>query len=199
MMAFFMHYYKKSSRLRAHLFLFIFLLVAGFASAEEYSALTIKNADFIEKNAHYRLLTNVEISFGPSVEAALNKGFELAYVLEFQLFRPRKYWFDDEVVTISRPIKLSYHPLSRQYLFSQSGQQQTFSSLEAVKGAFAELTPEPVFAKNILDETETYHAAVKVRLDYKKLPNDLRAEIDDAPEWQMTSQRYQWVPLFFKQ
>ncbi len=199
MMVSFMLYYKKYSRWLANLALLALLLCTNVVVAEESSVLTIKNANFIEDNEHYTLLTSVAIQFGPSVKAALNKGFKLAYVLEFQLFRPRKYWFDDEVVTISRPITLSYHALSRQYLLSQSGQQQTFSSLEAVKSAFAKLTPEPVFAKNILDKTQTYHAAVKVRLDYKKLPNDLRAEIDDAPEWQMTSQRYQWVPLFFKQ
>lgn len=199
MMAFFMHYFKKYSQLLGCLGFLVLVLCASIASAEDSSVLMIKNANFIEDNDHYTLLTSVDIQFGNSVKTALNKGFKLAYILEFQLFRPRKYWFDDEVVTISRPITLSYHALSRQYLLSQSGQQQTFSSLEAVKSAFAQLTPEPVFAKNILDETQTYHAAVKVRLDYKKLPNDLRAEIDDAPEWQMTSQRYQWVPLFFKQ
>lgn len=199
MTAFFMRCYKKSSRILQHLVLVLILMATGLASAEDHTVLTIKNANFIEDNAHYSLLTNVDITFGPSVEAALNKGFELSYVLEFQLFRPRKYWFDDEIVTTSMPIKLSYHALSRQYLFSQSGQQQALSSLEAVQAAFADLTPEPVFAKKILDDTQTYHAAVKVRLDYKKLPNDLRSEIEDTPEWQMTSQRYQWVPLFFKQ
>ncbi len=190
---------KSGSRWLAHLGLLILLLCSSVVSAQDSPVLMIKNANFIEDNEHYALLTNVAIEFGPSVRAALNKGFKLAYVLEFQLFHPRKYWFDDEVVTISRPITLSYHALSRQYLLSQSGQQQTFSSLEAVKSAFEKLKPEPVFARNILDNTLIYHAAVKVRLDYKKLPNDLRAEIDDAPEWQMTSQRYQWVPLFFKQ
>ena len=194
-----MHYCKNISQWLVSLSLMLLLAYSNVIAAQENPVLSIKNANFIEDNSHYSLLTNVAIEFGPSVKAALDKGFKLSFVLEFQLFRPRQYWFDDEIVTISRPITLSYHALSRQYLLSESGHQQTFSSLEAVQKAFEQLTPEPVFSKNILDKTETYHAAVKVRLDYKKLPNDLRAEIDDSPEWQMTSQRYQWAPLFFNE
>jgi len=193
-----MHYYKKYSVYLIGLIISMCLLMPTIAQAEKPQNLKIVNANFIESKQAYRLFTEVNITFAQAVRNALKKGFELSFIQEFQLLKPRKYWFDDEIITIVRPITLSYHALSRQYLLMVAGQQQTFSSLEAVKSAFAHLEPEPVFHHNILDKAIRYRAVVLFRLDYKKLPNDLQSEADDLDDWHLTSQRYEWTPLFFK-
>jgi len=111
-----MHCCKNISRWLVRWGLLLLIAHSSVVIAQENPVLMIKNANFIEDNAHYRLLTSVAITFGPSLKAALVKGFKLSYVLEFQLFRPRKYWFDDEVVTIAKPSMLSYNAIDRKDL-----------------------------------------------------------------------------------
>lgn len=178
--------------------LLIILLVTGQLNAQENSYIKLTNANFIEDNQQYTLTAEADVAFSDAVQAALKKGFKLNFVLEFQLLTPRKYWFDDEIITQATPIVLSYHAVSRQYILSQMGQKQTFSSLASVEAAFTHLQPVPAFKQALLSSDETYHAVVLLRLDYKKLPQDLYAEDKDSGQWKLTSQRYTWAPLFFK-
>lgn len=197
MMVFTMPFCKKFRRWLLLSGLVLLALFSSMVLADEGQALKIKNANFVVDNQHYSLLTEADIQFGPAVDAALKKGFKLHFVLEFQLVIPRKYWFNDEVVTMTKPIQVSYHSLSRQYLFSQAEKQQTFSSLAGVQEAFANLAPEPVFSQSILQKDQQYHAVVLLRLEYKKLPKDLQDEVDVLADWRLTSQTYKWAPLFF--
>ena len=72
----------------------------GFAN----NKMLIKNAELLALDDDYFLNANIEVKFGDEIEQTLLKGFELNFILEFQLASPRQYWFDDEIVTITYPI-----------------------------------------------------------------------------------------------
>ncbi|MEQ1767704.1 MAG: DUF4390 domain-containing protein, partial [Methylotenera sp.] len=80
------------------------------------SSLNIKRAEIQAQEDAYVLNADVDMKFSEKIEEAISKGFELNFLIEFQLAKPRKYWFDDEIVTVTQRVALSYHALSRQFL-----------------------------------------------------------------------------------
>jgi hypothetical protein len=197
MMVFSMHFYKKYN----HFFCFVFLAsLLGLLPLRAYAEnlLLIKNAELIAQDEVYELNANVEAKFGKALEEALLKGFELRFILEFQLASPIKYWFDDEIVTITYPIVLSYHPLSRQFLITQNATQKSFTSLTELAQEFTNLRHIPVIKKSEVEKGENYKALLLIRLDQKKLPKAIQEESQNDTTWEMKSQLFEWVPTVLK-
>ena len=162
------------------------------------NSFVIKTAEIVANEDSYLLNSDVEVKFNTDFEEALNKGFEFNFLIEFQLVTPYKYWFDDEIVTVTNKITLSYHALSRQYLLVRGDQQKAFASLEEAKADLGQIRDLKVFTKNEVSKGEPYNAALLIRLDHSKLPKALLEEAESADEWKMISQRFEWVPNLFK-
>jgi hypothetical protein len=153
-MAYFMRFYKKIS------FLWMLALFLGTASLAfaAVSSIQIKSAELQLQDEYYSLSADVDIGFDNEIEEAINKGVPLNFLVEFQIVSPRQYWFDDEIVTISQIVTLSYHALSRQYLVNRGLHQKSFESLSEAKQELAQLSDWKVAEKSLLEKNETYKA-----------------------------------------
>lgn len=171
------------------------LFFAGYILAAS-SYLNIKAADLVPADDAYALSAVLDINFSSVVEEALNKGVPLTFLIEFQVVSPRRYWFDDEVVTASTRVMLSYHALSRQYLINRESHQQAFSTLHEAKEDLSRVRDWVVLEKALLKKGEAYNAALRVRLDHSQLPKPLQVEALGSENWEMVSQRYRWTPAF---
>lgn len=160
------------------------------------SNLLIKSAELQPVDDAYVLHANFDVNFSAVVEEALNKGIPLTFLIEFQVVSPRRYWFDDEVTTVSTQVVLSYHALSRQYLVNRENHQDIFTSLQEAKEDLAHLRDWMVLEKSLLKKGEPYAAALRIRLDQSQLPKPLQVEAMGSESWNMVSQRYRWIPVF---
>lgn len=195
MTGFFMHYCKKTNFLSSvSLFLFIFAFCFITLAWAADSSLHIKSAELLPVDEAYILDADFDVNFSSEVEGALSKGVPLTFLIEFQIVSPRRYWFDDEVVSASRQVTISYHALSRQYLLNQNNHQQTFASLQDAKEELSHLRGWPVVDKALLKKGEIYHAALRIRLDQSRLPKPLQVDAIGSEDWNMVSERYRWAP-----
>jgi len=190
MTVFSMHYCKK---IKYFLLLGLFLLFASTAMASN-SSLIIKSAELVAQDDAYTLNADLDIKFSPKIEVALSKGFELHFLIEFQLSKPQKYWFDDEIVTVTHTVALSYHALSRQYLVMHGEQQKTFVRLDEAIDDLSDISGLKVFQKSEVEKDEVYKAVLLMRLDAKKLPKALRGDTISSDDWKISSQRFEWMP-----
>lgn len=190
-MAFSMHFYKK---VKHFLCFFVCVLVAQSAFASNTS-LTIRTAELVAVDDGYVLNADVDMKFSAKVEEAISKGFVLNFLVEFQLAKPRKYWFDDEIVTVVHALALNYHALSRQFLVTRGDQQKAFVRLDEALDDLSDISGLKVLKKSEIDLDEPYKAAILMRLDTKKLPQALQDVANDG-DWGMRSQRFEWVPNF---
>jgi hypothetical protein len=183
MMVYFMPYYKSAKRFLAYIFLIFLTLSIAFSPIVNAasSGIHIKSAELLAGDESYSLSTDFDISLSPVIEDALNKGVPLTFLLEFQLSSPRKYWFDDEIVTQTQFVTLSYHALSRQYLVNRSGHQQSFSNLQQ--------------AKDDISNIKAWAVVDKKRLDQTKLPKPVQVEAIGSDDWSIASERYRWTPV----
>ncbi len=190
-MAFFTRYCKKTSLLFCLSLCLSLLCTPALVRAAD-SSIQIKSADLQLQEEHYVLNADVEIDFDEAIVAAINKGVLLNFVIEFQVVSPRKYWFDDEIVTTSSSVTLSYHALSRQYLVSRGAHQKSFETLSEATQELAQLVDWRVFDKSLLDKAGVYNAALLIRLDQSKLPKAIQVDAIGSEKWNLISHKYVW-------
>ena len=184
-MASFMRFCKKIS-------VFFALLLACAWAVSASSSIVIKNADLKLVDDTYVLSADSDVSFDESIEEAINKGVPLNFLVEFQVVSPRKYWFDDEIVTTTTNFTLSYHALSRQYLVSHNGHQTSYETLSEAKLELEQIDDWKVLEKSLVDKSGVYRAALLMRLDQSKLPKALQVEAIGSENWDLKSQKFEW-------
>ncbi len=103
------------------------------------------------------------------VEVATN-GVPLYFVVEFELTRPRWYWFDEKAAAKRIQLRLSYHALSRQFRLSTGVLQQNYATLEEALNVLRRVRNWLVVERTAGLSDATYEAAVRMRLDGAMLP-----------------------------
>jgi hypothetical protein len=189
MTAYFTRCYKSTS-------IALLIISATFAfmgNAFAGNNIQIKSALLNAHDDFYSLSADVEMRLDSDIEEAVNKGVPLNFVVEFQIVSPRQYWFDDEVVTATQNITLSYHALTRQYLVNRGKHQQSFESLNEAVRDLANVSEWKVADKPLLVKGETYNAALLIRLDQSKLPKAIQVDAIASEKWNLSSQKFEWA------
>ena len=174
------------------------LLCAALQVVASSSSLRIRSANLITFENDVLLNADAEINLSTEMEKAIQKGFAFNFLVEFQLLKPREYWFDDEVATTVQSVSLSYHALSRQYIVMRNDQQRTYPTLDAAIEDLSVIQDMKVFEKSDMEKSEQYQAVLLMRLDHKKLPKALQVEGVASNDWKLSSQRFEWTPNILK-
>jgi len=158
------------------------------------NSLIIKTAEINSQFEAYFLNADFDLSFNDDLDEAIRKGIPINFVIEFELKKPRKYWFDEEVAKKTKEILLSYHALSKQFILAESENRLiAFDNLTQAKNELKRIKNWRIFDKSQIDDTEKYSAYLVVKLDQTKLPKQLQADITSNQEWQLASKQFQWT------
>ena len=176
--------------LAALLFAFQWLVLAPAALAE---GITPVRASVVPGPDGYRLDAEFDIQFSPRLEEAVNRGVALHFVVEFELSKPRWYWFNEKPVHLSRTYKITYTPLLRQYRLSSGAAYQNFNHFEEVVGALSRVRGWPVAEGGALRKQDEYEAAIRMRLDTTQLPKPFQLNAVASDDWNLASDWYRWT------
>ena len=188
----FMHCLKK---IKLSIF-FSFWMILFFSSSTiaADNSLAIKNAEINSQFEAYFLNADFDLSFNDDLDEAIRKGIPINFIIEFELKKPRKYWFDEEVAKKTKEILLTYHALSKQFILSESENHLiAFDNLTQAKNELKRIKNWRIFDKSQIDDTDKYSAYLQVKLDQTKLPKQLQADITSNQEWQLASKQFQWM------
>ncbi len=100
----------------------------------------------------------------------VTNGVPLYFVVEFELTRPRWYWFDDKAAAKRLQLRLSYHALSRHYRLSTGVLQRNYASLDEALNVLRRVRNWQVVERGVSLADANYEAAVRMRLDLTLLP-----------------------------
>jgi hypothetical protein len=106
----------------------------------------------------------------PRLADVVANGVPLYFVVDFELGRRRWYWLDEKAASNKLQLRLSYHPLSRQYRLSTGLLQQNFASLEDALNVLKRVRSWLVVDRTVSFYDADYEAAVRLRLDTTLLP-----------------------------
>jgi len=111
-----------------------------------------------------------EFELTPRLADVVANGVPLYFLVEFELGRRRWYWLDEKAASRKLQLRLSYHPLSRQYRLSTGLLQQNFASLDEALKVLKRVRNWLVVDRTVGFYHADYEAAVRLRLDTALLP-----------------------------
>jgi hypothetical protein len=123
-----------------------------------------------------------------TLEDALNGGVPLYFVVEFELFRARWYWFDERRAATSLTYRLSYSPLTRQYRVARGTLALPFDSLGAALASLRRVSRWTVFERSALTPGSRYSAQLRMRLDTAQLPRPFQIGALTGRDWTLASE-----------
>jgi len=116
------------------------------------------------------LAADFAFELNPRLAEAVTNGVPLYFVVEFELMRPRWYWFDEKAAAKRIQLRLSYHALSRHYRLSTGVLQQNYPTLEEAMNVLRRVRNWQVVERSASLADANYEAAVRMRLDGTLLP-----------------------------
>lgn len=171
-------------------------LLASFAIGAVHAGIEIRSAELNPTDDGYLLDADYKIDLNPTLEEALNKGVALFFELEFELTRPRWYWFDKKITGLKTQYKLSYNALTRQYGLIGAGAFHNFTTLQEALSALSRVREQRVLEKDVLDPATRYVAALRLQLDVSQLPKPFQLEALANRGWTLDSDWHRWtVPI----
>ena len=141
------------------------------------------------------LRANAHVDLPAIVQAGLDNGVPLTFILRLRVTEPRSYWLDKTVLDIQRQYILTYYELTRHYRVSalESGISRNYRSLSSALDGLGQLEPITVdLAPAALNQAQDtrLNASVEFRLSKSALPLPLRPIM--RSNWTLVSEAYQW-------
>jgi hypothetical protein len=129
-----------------------------------------------------------EFDLTPRLADVVVNGVPLYFRVDFELTRPRWYWFDETTANRRLQLRLSYHALSRQYRLSSGLLQQNFASLEEALNVLKRIRNWLVVDRGVPLSGGDYEAAVRMRHDTSMLPKPFQLSALTGRELHLESQ-----------
>ena len=167
--------------------------------AEGDAGIQLSNVTLDTQNSRLHLQADARVRLPPTVQAGLDSGVPLTFVLRLKLLQPQRLWFDTTVMDIARHYTLTYYELTRHYRVSElesdiSRNFRSLSSALAGLGDMAAITvnlePEQ---RQVLFEAKSEDAlqgSLVMRLSKSALPLPLQPIIRSS--WTLVSEEYRW-------
>ena len=172
------------------------LLALWFAGAAVLPAhgqgIEVRKATVTAAEDAYVLEAQFDIALTNTLEEVLNKGVALYFLLEFELIRPRWYWFNDRVMQIRQEYRLSYNALTRQYRVGVGNLHQNFGSLAEALEVMSQVRRRQEVDPGTLRKDTTYMAGLRLRLDTSQLPKPFQLNALGSRSWYVGSDWYYW-------
>jgi hypothetical protein len=178
-------------RARLQLGAFVFLL-ATLIPAVAAEGISVRSASIVPDDDGWQLEAQFDVQFSPRLEEAVNRGVPLYFVVDFELSRPRWYWFDEKPIKVSQTYKISYTPLLRQYRLSVGNAYQNFTRFEEVTRVLSRLRGWHVADRGAIKKDGTYQAGLRMRLDAGQLPKPFQLNAIASSDWTLASDWHRW-------
>lgn len=170
--------------------LWFFLAVPGPAYA---GGIEVKSAALTTSDEGLVLQAEFGITLTQTLEDALNKGLSLYFLLEFDLTRPRWYWFNDKVISIEQQYRLSYNALTRQYRIGAGSLYQNFATLAEALDVMSRVRRREEIEAGAISKDTAYTAALRLRLDVSRMPKPFQISALGSREWNIGTDWHRWT------
>jgi hypothetical protein len=168
-------------------------LAVTFTGAASAQGIEVRKPTVTIDDGALVLDAQFDIQLTPTLEDALNKGVPLYFSLDFELIRPRWYWFNDRVVSLQQQYRLSYNALTRQYRLGVGNLYQNYATLPEALEVMSRLRRRQEVEPGAVSRGATYTAAIRLRLDTSQLPKPFQISALGSREWTISSDWYRWT------
>jgi hypothetical protein len=142
----------------------------------------------------------VTFELPPVIEDALAKGIPMFFVAEAVLLRDRWYWYDKQISSAARHMRLSYQPLTRRWRLvvsptpvGNSGLAlgQIFDTREEAMAAVQRVSNWRIADLADVDPDTRHNVDFRFRLDVSQLPRPFQIGAVGQSDWSISAARNQ--------
>ena len=170
-----------------------FWLAFAAPLAARADGIEVKKAAVSMAEDGYWLEAEFEITLTSAMEDVLNKGVPLYFTLEFELIRPRWYWFNQKITNTRQQYRLSYNALTRQFRVGVGKLYQNFASLPEGLAFMSRVRMRDIAEAGALGTGGSYTAALRMRLDISQLPRLFQVSVLGSRDWSTSSDWHRWT------
>ena len=171
----------------------LWIALAAPASPVLAQGIEVKRATVTFLDEAFVLEAEFDIALSHTLEEVLSKGVPLYFRLEFEMVRPRWYWFNERVFHLEQEYRLSFNALTRQYRLGAGNLHQNFSSLAEALEVMSRVRRREEIVPGMFRRREPYLAAIRMRLDVSQLPKPFQLNALGAREWNIASEWARWT------
>ena len=150
----------------------------------------IRNATVAQVEDGWQVDADFDVQLSAQLEEAINRGVPLYFVVDFEMARPRWYWFDEKAVSARQTVSISYDVLTRQYnVYMPGSLRQSWGTLD--EAMFMIRRPNRwLFApKGALEPGKTYTVTLRMFMDRELLQKPLQVNAFNNADWRLTSSK----------
>ncbi len=170
-------------------------LAVAHAEGELEGELAIASAATVFQSGVVGLTAEVRFPQSERISEALKEGVTLAFDLEVTITRPRRFWFDADVVAFNLRRELSYHIISERYVLRDSNDVElgTYPTLTAALAELGKIDNLPIAVAPQLRGDGPWQVALRAGVRRGRLPDALRALVFWSDDWHRTSEWLTWT------
>ena len=175
----------------------LWLTVVRPAHAE---SIAVQRASLQADGSGWSLDARFDFELNPNLEDAVNKGIPLYFTTDFELSRARWYWFDEQPVSVSQTIRLSFQPLTRRWRLQVSASPigspglalgQTFDTRDEALAAIQRISNWRIAEPSDVDPDVRHTVDFRFRLDVSQLPRPFKIGVAGQADWNISISRLQ--------
>jgi hypothetical protein len=142
----------------------------------------------------WNLAAEFEIELGHKLREAVDRGLPLQFTVDFQLKRSRWYWMDEDLISTTYPLSLSYNALTRTYRVVTPHNTYNTPALEDAVKHMTRVKDWAVIPRDRIEFGQPYKAQVRFRLLLTELPKPFQISALVNSEWDLSSE---WLAFDF--
>jgi len=171
------------------------LLLQGMpALAGESMQVKTLQLDLSPDDGAVLLSAQFAVDLSAALKDAVSRGLPLHFITEFEIYRPRLFWFNKKAASGHMEWRLSYYALTRPYRLNSASGSESYATLDEAIAPMMSVRDWPVATiEQFVPETE-YILRVRMRLDQARLPKPFQITALTDSDWNPQSE---WKGLTF--
>jgi hypothetical protein len=169
--------------------------VPASAAGELDGELVVQSATAAFNHGVIELDAEIRYPLTDRISEALKSGVTLNFELEISFVRPRRFWFNADVIDLVLRRELAYHVISDRYVVSdpQDSSQETFPTLQAALERLGHIADQPVAVEAQLRSQGPWKVSVRAGVRRGRISDALRVMMFWSEDWHRTSDWYTWT------
>jgi hypothetical protein len=183
-----------ASSTRSVLFGLVLSTMALAAPARADDAFVIDRAHLSYDDNLLQLDLVVDVELPDYIAIALEQGFAVPLMFEFQIRAHRAYWFDDKVVSLKQRYLLNYQPILDSYVVYDvnAAVRHYFGERKAAVHFVEVVYNYPLLDIDNLTPDREYYARIRFGVDTDELPQPLKSSALWDNDWDLQSDWHEW-------
>lgn len=178
---------------RTVLWVLFWLTCVNIAHADD--RIELRSLYVTRKDDTYVLRGQVAIQLPAGALQAIAEGATFNLLLEANIKRMRRFWFDATEAHVEQSYEIIYHAISGRYLVRNvgDGEQESYTTLDAAMTQLTTLHDLPLAPAAVVLPEDNNEVSVRASINVRSLPKALGVLLFWTNDWAQTSGWHTWT------